>query len=184
MVSQIPNGYNRHSTRLKGYDYASPGTYFVTACAYERECVFGEIWAGTMTLNQLGVVVESEWVKSASLRSEIQSDFFQIMPNHIHAVVHIQKGRVVNQDMNPVGANGRSPLQMRPRSLSSLMAGFKSSVTTRINRLRNTPGLAVWQRGFYDRIVRDTADLNRIREYIENNPAKWQEDQENPTNWI
>ena len=178
----------RKSIRLQEYDYSQAGGYFVTICTQDRDCLFGEIVDGTMILNEMGKIVESEWIKSPEIRSEIELDVFQIMPNHFHTVLFIMG---LNDDDPVVGATGRSPLQSnpnppngpRPKSLSSLMAGFKSAVTTNINLFRGTPGAKLWQRNYYDRIIRDDDELNRIREYIIYNPKKWDVDKDNPENW-
>ena len=156
----------------------SAGAYFVTICTHDRNCLFGEIVDGRIILNEMGEIVESEWIKSPEIRSEIELDAFQTMPNHFHAVVFIMH---LNDDDFAVGATGRSPLQSnhnpstgpRPKSLSSLIAGFKSAVITNINHFRGIPGAKLWQRNYYDRIIRDEDGLNRIREYIIYNLLKW-----------
>lgn len=183
----------RRSIRLPGYDYSQAGYYFVTICCYQRKCLLGEIINGTMRLNQYGEIVQKEWLKSAVIRTEISLDEFIVMPNHFHGIVIINP---VGANINPVGANGCSPLPesskkpimplMKPKSLSSLMAGFKSSVTKQINIIRNTPGTKVWQRNYYEHIIRDEKALNNIRQYIINNPMSWYKDQlhpKNPSKW-
>ena len=128
-----------------------------------------------MRLNDLGRIVTDEWHRTPDIRREIALDAFVVMPNHIHGVLHI---RDVGSPI--VGADGRPPLQRMPRSLGSFVAGFKSITTKRINVLRDTPRLDVWQRNYYERIIRDDDELNRVREYIKNNPKKWSLDSENP----
>ncbi|MEW6568022.1 MAG: transposase [Chloroflexota bacterium] len=170
---------HRRSMRLKDYDYAQSGAYFVTICARQRECLFGEIAEGTMRLNNLGRIVEEEWLRSGFIRQEIELDEFVIMPNHLHGIVVITS-------VSPVGATGRSPLLHRaasgpaPRSLGSFIAGFKAAATARINATRRTPGGPVWQRNYYEHVIRDDADLLRIRQYILDNPTAWDMDEENP----
>src|SRR4028118_1039178 len=122
-----PKKHHRRSIRLQGYDYSETGAYFITFCTYQRECLFGEIINGQMRLNQYGQIVAEEWGHSSAIRQEIELDVWVVMPNHFHGIVVIQS--VGNR--HSVGANGRSPLQgvappMKPRSLSSLVAGFKS----------------------------------------------------------
>ncbi len=97
-----PAKHNRRSIRLKGYDYSQAGFYFVTICCYQRQCLFGDIVDGVMQLNQYGEIVEKEWLRSPLIRQEIELDEYVVMPNHFHGIVII----------NPVGANGRSPLQL------------------------------------------------------------------------
>ncbi len=174
--------HHRHSMRLSGYDYTQHGAYFVTVCTARRDCLFGQITDdGEMILTTLGCVVEDNWFKSANIRKEIVLDAFVVMPNHIHGIV------MIIDDAHDVGAHGRAPLpkppplSRPPRSLSSFIAGFKSAVTAQINQIRETPYVPVWQRNFYDEIIRNEAILDGVRTYIENNPTTWAFDQENPS---
>ncbi|MDW8289818.1 MAG: transposase [Armatimonadota bacterium] len=179
----------RRSIRLPGYDYSQPGAYFVTICTHERLCLFGEVVNGQMHLSPFGQVVYEEWYRSAQMRREIvlNPDEMVIMPNHLHGIVWIVETATVGADGCPPidrrpphgGAHVRAPLQRRPRSLSSFIAGFKSATTARINAVRATPGEPLWQRNYYEHIIRDEARLNRIREYILLNPLRWHLDYEN-----
>ncbi len=186
-----PAIHHRRSIRLHGYDYAQAGAYFVTAVAQGRECLFGEVVDDQMILNEMGQVVQAEWERSSDIRREIELDTFVVMPNHVHGIVVItdhNPGEVVGD----VGATGRSPLPMdnhtsaliKPgpskRSLGAFIAGFKSVVTKRINEMRATPGGPVWQRNYYERIIRNENELDRARSYIMNNPQQWALDNENP----
>jgi len=165
---------NRRTMRLAGYDYSQTGAYFITICSQNRDCLFGEIRDSDMRLNGYGVIVRDEWVKSSGIRKEIKLDEFVVMPNHIHGIVWIR---------NAVGANGRSPLHrtnMGSKTLSSFVAGYKSTVTKQINGLRRLPGVPVWQRNYYEHVIRGEMELNRIRQYIMENPLKWDTDSENP----
>jgi len=171
-----PRKHHRRSIRLKQYDYSSAGAYYITICCYKRRHYFGKIVNGKMILSEFGVIVNTEWLRSSCIRKEIELDTYQIMPNHFHGIVFILEtpDKSISQtDRNIAGANGRSP-QMQPKSLSSLIAGFKSSATSRINQLRSTPGLPVFQRNYYERIIRNEKQLNTIREYIINNPLNWE----------
>lgn len=168
----------RRSIRLKGYDYSRPGAYFLTMCTAERGCLFGVIADDAMSLNACGDIAAEEWLRSGEIRREIGLDAFVVMPNHVHGVVFINVGAIVD-----VGATGRSPVQHAgppPRSLGAFVAGYKSAVTVRINRVRDTPGAPVWQRNYYEHIIRDEAALERIRRYIAENPARWPHDRDNP----
>ena len=196
---EIAIAFSNCSIRLKGYDYSQSGLYFITICCYQRECLFGNIMNSQIILNNFGQLIKEEWLKSAEIRKEIEFDDFVIMPNHFHGIVIINqeinsdfmKNDVDFQDNN-VGANGRSPLQqiqssrpkisMKPKSISSLIAGFKSATTKKINIIRNTPQNPVWQRNYYDHIIRNDESLARIREYVQNNPLSWENDQLHPNN--
>jgi REP element-mobilizing transposase RayT len=192
-----PDTHHRRSIRLKHYDYSQPGAYFVTICTHDRECLFGEIVDNEMILNDYGKIVCEEWFLSTKIRNEIElyENEFVVMPNHIHGIVWVNSND--NDFVNNVGATGRSPLQnqnysplqnghlanygkphgTKNKSLSSFIAGYKSSVTKRINQIRQTPGMPVWQRNYYERIIRDEIELDKIREYILNNPLNWETDE-------
>ncbi len=174
-MSDDPPQHRRRSIRLPGYDYAQLGAYFITICTNRRRCLFGEIADSEMRLNAIGRIVEEEWFRSAEIRREIILDVFVLMPNHMHGIIHIEY-------TTDVGATGRSPLQPGParHSLASFVAGFKAGTTTRINALRGTPRQPVWQRNYYEHVVRTERDLDSIRDYIGNNPANWPTDRENP----
>ena len=170
---------HRHSIRLKGYDYSSPGGYFVTLVTQGRKCIFGEIRNGVMNVNPFGEIAREEWFRSADIRKEIClfEEEFVVMPNHIHGIVWI----------TDVGTTGRSPLLRgnsprgpMPKSIGAFIGGYKVSVAKRINALRGTTGQAVWQRNYYEHILRDEIDYKRVYEYILYNPLRWGDDEENP----
>jgi len=145
--------------------------------------LFGDISNGEMHLNEYGKIVQTEWLKSSEIRNEIELDAYQIMPNHFHGIVIIRNGTMDRRDERPfVPTRSFVPtmFKMRPKSLSSLMAGFQSPVTSKINQLRGTPKQDVWQSNYFDRIIRNDNELNRIRKYIIENPMKWNSDNENP----
>ena len=177
MTIRRPQDRHRRSLRLKGYDYSQPGAYFVTMCTQSRECLFGEIANGEMMLNEYGKLVEEEWLKTPGMRTQVELDAFVVMPNHLHAIIVIHEGATT---MPMVGAHSSAPLRRAPQSLGSLIAGFKSAVTKHINMLQISPGFPVWQRNYYDHVVRDEDDINRIRQYIVNNPVRWAADENNP----
>jgi REP element-mobilizing transposase RayT len=147
---------------------------------HQRQCLFGEIVGGQMRLAAYGQVVSEQWLRTALVRGEIELDAFIVMPNHIHGIVIIRA-----QPMD-VGAHSRAPLPSSPyrppRSLGSLVAGFKSAATKRINEMRGTLGVPIWQRNYYERVIRNDEELNRVLQYIIDNPAHWEEDRENPNN--
>jgi len=133
---------NRKSIRLPGHDYSGPGIYFVTLVTANRECLFGRVIDGEMHLNNLGWIVQEEWMRSPHIRSELDLDRWIVMPNHLHGIVFINPRR---QFTDVVGAAGGRPA-LQSRSLGSFIAGFKSITTRRINRIRNTPDAAIWKR--------------------------------------
>lgn len=169
--------HRRRSIRLRGRDYSRPGTYFVTLCTYYRECLFGTVEAGSVRLSEWGLAAREEWLRTAQVRPEIELDAFVVMPNHLHGIVIITE---------VVGAQGLAPLRnpteskpalyRPPRSLGSFVAGYKMAVTKRVNRLRGTPGARVWQRNYYERVIRDDDEAVSARIYIRDNPGRWPED--------
>ena len=169
----------RRSIRLPDYDYSEPGAYFVTICTYQRKPLFGRVMDGKMRLNAVGRVAESGWLRTPHIRLEIGLDEFVLMPNHLHGIVVIVDDRAVDEVAH-VGAHGRAPLQRPARSLGSLIAGYKTASAKVINRVRGTVGAPVWQRNYYEHIVRNERERDRIREYIQNNPFNWDQDAYNP----
>jgi len=181
-----PNIHHRKSIRLKNYDYSQAGLYFVTIVTQGRENLFGDIVVGEMVANDAGVLVRDEWFESEKIRDEIKMHQFVIMPNHLHGIVEITV-------RTNVGANGRSPVQcpvqlhtqstsiksMRPQSIGSFVAGFKSSVTKKINQIRHTPSRKLWQRNYWEHIIRNENEYQRIAQYIIDNPKKWEHDKLN-----
>lgn len=186
-MSEKPPQPHRKNIRLTGYDYAAEGGYFVTIVTHDREPLFGYVVDGEMVLNEFGKIVAEEWERSGAIRAEIELDNFVVMPNHFHAIVNIfQTGN--GDHSNCTGDRPVAPTMKttptangpRPRSLGSLIAGFKSSVTTRINILRATPGTPVWQRNYYDHVIRSDREYEETAAYIANNPANWLTDAERP----
>ena len=180
---------DRQSTRLRGYDYASAGAYFVTICAHERRCLFGEIVDGAMSVSALGQIVEACWVSIPTHFPSTTLDDFVVMPNHVHGIIVLG-----DTDTPPVGAQHAAPampdapedagsahrINVPAGSLGAIVRSFKAAATKRINDLRRSPGESVWQRNYYDHIIPDQEGLMRVRAYIANNPARWAFDAENP----
>ena len=173
-MSNQSNERHRRSTRLKGYDYSRAGAYFVTVCAYGKACLFGEIENGLMRLNEYGEIVASEWMKSAEIRTEIEYGEFVVMPNHFHGIVHIHRNHADAADAER--AYCHTPLRSPSRNVGAMVRGFKGAASRRINEIRNTPGAPVWQRNYYEHVIRNDEDYNRIAEYVVNNPQRWTED--------
>jgi putative transposase len=168
--------HHRRSLRLKNYDYAQAGVYFVSICAQSRACLFGNIVNEEMVLNVVGKIVAEEWIKTVEIRNNIELDEWVVMPNHFHGILVINECRGTARRAPTVEQFGK-PV---PGSIPTIIRSFKSAVTKRINELRKSPGAKIWQRNYYEHIIRDENELNRMREYITNNPLKWEFDKENP----
>ncbi len=150
--------------RLPGFDYASPGFYFLTFTTWQWQQLFGYVTSQGLILGPFGQIVREEWVKSFEIRPGLIRDAFVVMPDHFHALVGL------SQEPPPI--KSLVGLNRRARSISSLIGCFKASCTRRINELRGTPRAPVWRTRFYDHIVRDERALRAIRRYIEHNPRK------------
>ncbi|MGE4159340.1 MAG: transposase [Planctomycetota bacterium] len=168
-------GGHRRSIRIPWHNYALPYGYFITICANGGACVFGHITHGKMILNDWGVIVQKEWNKTACLRNDVRLDSSVIMPNHFHATMML--GWV--QDRAPCAAplhgreKSRGPI---PRSLGTIVCSFKAAVTRRARECGWPKNQPIWQRNYYEHIIRSEDDLNRIREYVSLNPLRWNED--------
>lgn len=175
---------NRHSIRLKNYDYSQSGLYYVTICTENRSCIFGDIVGATrgspayMKLNEIGKIVENIW-KSLPDHHPVELDTFQIMPNHIHFIIQIIDTGGSRQ--NVLGGSRPAPTI----TLGTIIGLFKSECTKQINIVgatRGSPKIHVWQRNYYEHIIRNENDLNKIHEYIGNNLLMWDRDRNNPMN--
>jgi putative transposase len=175
MTACNPAPHHRRSIRLQGYDYASAGAYFVTICTKDRECLFGDITDAIMQINDAGRIVQQCWQNIPLHFPHVQLDEYIIMLNHIHGIICIETA---------VGAKNFSPLptlHIRPRGTSktigaiAIVRGFKIGVTKWMRQ--HTAIHDVWQRNYWEHVIRDDAKLNSIREYIYNNPAQWELDE-------
>lgn len=188
IMTYDPERHHRHSIRLKGYDYAQAGAYFVTICTHNRECLFGDVVDGTMRLNEFGDIVYQTWMDLPNHVANIVLDAFVIMPNHVHGVIFITDSVGAGSEPAPtitttepaptMAKPGHAELRRHP--LPEIVRQFKTFSARRINELRGTPGISVWQRNYYEHIIRDESSLNRIRQYIQDNPLRWAMDRENP----
>jgi len=166
-----PHKHHRCSIRLKGCDYSQPGAYFVTICTHNRESLLGEIVGGEMILNEYGREVSKCWVWLAKQYPYLASDEWVVMPNHTHGIV------ILSGTYGLRRGGSRTALT---KSLGRLVGVFKTVSTKRINGMRHTPGSSLWQRNYYERVIRNEDELNRLRQYIPDNPAQWDIDENNP----
>jgi REP element-mobilizing transposase RayT len=157
---------------LQHYDYSRGGIYYVTICSQNRECLFGEINKGHLKLNLIGKLIDHFWQKIDEKYSDVHIDQFIVMPNHLHGLIIIK---------NHCSHRGEAtaPLQ----SLGKIIAWYKYESTKNVNRLCQSPGVRLWQRNYYDRIIRNENEYDRIKKYILNNPARWESDRNNPNNF-
>ncbi len=184
-MMHLPDQHHRRSIRLRGYDYAQPGAYFVTICTHKWEQLFGKVVDGKMALSPHGEVVGDMWWKINAIRPYVAVDEFVVMPNHVHGIImiHEKPGNVeivgATRWVAPTKEMPR-PRGPAPNSLGAIIGQFKPAATRRINHLRGSLGRPVWQRNYFEHIIRDDDALNRIREYIYYNPQRWHLDKYNP----
>ena len=166
---------------MQGFDYSQPGAYFVTICTQERACLFGDVLDGDMRLNDAGRIVEQCWLAIPIHFPDAVLDAFVVMPNHVHGIVVIIDRAVGAKNFSSQPRKNkavRTPNRSPSKTIGSIVRGFKIGVTKWFRESRGTE--KVWQRNYYEHIVRDEEALSRIRQYIENNPMQWAYDRENP----
>jgi REP element-mobilizing transposase RayT len=208
MSAQNPR-FHRRSIRLPEYDYSQEGVYYITICTQGRKCLFGDIADGTVELSKYGRIAERCWRELTEYYDGIMLDAYVIMPNHIHAIIIItgdvtRRGEVVSPQYEMLkdnivqgdvvlpqnGINNNiinpgevtSPLQVlgNKHTLGKILEYYKYQTTKIINQIHNSPVNKIWQRNYYERVIRNEKSLNRIRGYIRNNPWNWAVDDENP----
>ena len=166
-----PDIHHRRSIRLTEYDYSKEGAYFVTICLKDRACLFGKITDCEMDINDAGAMVKKAWEELPARFPAIQTDQLIVMPNHIHGIILTEEATTTKE----------------PPTLAAIMGAFKSITTDEYIcgvKQSGWPSFSgkLWQRNYFEHIIRNDESLNKIREYIKYNPNKWEEDPENPRN--
>ena len=178
--------HHRRSLRLRGFDYAQAGYFFVTIVVKDRECLLGEIVGNEMNLSDLGRMVAASWEWLENQYPYVGLDEYIVMPNHRHGIV------VIEDSVNGVAAlRRRVDCRIDPTSpriqgikrkpLGQLVGAFKTVSTREANIDRGTPGHRLWQRNYYEHVIRNEESLSQVRQYIRDNAAKWAVDRENPS---
>ena len=160
--------------RLPGFDYAQEGSYFVTICSAGRQRFFGDVVDGQVRLNEFGQVAARSWEWLARHFPHVELDEWVLMPNHLHGIIVITDDRRGGSRTAPTNTSSGG---FRRKPLGGLIGAFKTVSTRKINAMRLTPGMLVWQRNYYEHIVRSEDSLREIRQYIVNNPTTWEVDE-------
>jgi len=178
-----PTIHRRKSIRLQGYDYSQDGAYFITVCTHNRVPLFGEIVDGVMVLNTASQIVEKCWCAIPEHFPQVTLDEFVVMPNHVHGIITVGANNHLPQHYLPLPSD-ETPIQSneppRPlqhgtsRTIGSMVRGFKIGVTRWFRA--NTDIHAVWQRNYYEHIIRNEDAYLAIAEYIQTNPQRWETD--------
>ena len=158
-MDELPSSMQRKSPRLKGYDYGEAGYYFVTICSYERRCIFGKVEDTAFIPSQVGQIASECWRLIPQYFPLIRLDQFVLMPNHLHGIIQITDSKAY--------------------TLSTIIGVYKAAVTRSVKQ--GACSLPVWQRSFYDRIIRSERALLALRQYIEDNPTQWHVEEHNPS---
>ncbi len=166
----------RRSLRLKGFDYRQGGCYFVTVCTYSHCRLFGEICNGIMILNDLGLIVEESWRAIAQKRPNVSLDKFIVMPNYLHGIIQISPGNAFGVLSESENVQPQTRLTLKSGSLGATVGQFKGAVTKRAKKLSIALAPRIWQRNYYEHIIRNETSLNSIRAHICENPSRWSED--------
>lgn len=186
-----PQKHHRKSIRLQGYDYTQAGAYFVTIVTHQRDCLFGEIQNSEVALSNFGKIADECWRAIPEHFPTVELGAYVIMPNHVHGVIMIHEDEsashlgMTDDDrrgaamLRPYYDDNPHKINVKPGSLGAIVRSYKSAVSYRINKEYNTSG--IWQRNYYERIIRNADEANRIHLYIEANPAQWETDDENPS---
>jgi REP element-mobilizing transposase RayT len=185
-MSYNPVVHHRRSIRLPGHDYTQPGAYYITICTHRREWLFGNVVDGAMRLSPWGQVVAARWRVIPRTFRHVKLDEWVVMPNHVHGIIWIVEhgtvsavkvdGAEAGHVPPPSADNDGRPRGVAPGSVGAIVGSLKSVATRRINRIRRAPGAHLWQRGYWEHIVRNEYDLERIRDYIRANPTRWERD--------
>jgi len=159
---------DRKSIRVKGYDYSQMGGYDVTVCTHAHKCVFGNVKNGEMVLNDAGKMIDKWWQKIPDKYNTVEIDEYRVMPNHFHGIIKF------------VGADACARLSAP--TVGTVIQWFKTMSTNEyIRNVKTEKWLPfdkrLWQRNYYEHIIRNESDLTRVQEYIVNNPAKWEDDE-------
>jgi REP element-mobilizing transposase RayT len=193
-----PQKHHRKSIRLPDYDYSQPGAYFITVVTYQRVCLFGEIVDSEMRLSAMGQITEEHWRLIPEHFPHVELGAYVVMPNHVHGIIVIrthENGMATNSSPSVGASHWDAPTQWiapipnartingpKRGSIGAIIGAYKMSVTRRIQK--DVSGLAVsppniWQRNYYEHIIRNAEEHNRIHKYIESNIANWAIDNEN-----
>lgn len=172
-----PEQHHRRSLRLQGYDYTQPGAYFVTICTQSRACLFGVVSDGDMQLTETGHIAQAAWDTLPARFPSIRLDAFIVMPNHVHGIIMVGAQFIAPSDGFGTAMNDQGAINHAP-TLGEMVRAYKAA-STRFIRQTGAPDFA-WQRNYYEHVARDEDSLNRIRQYIVDNPARWQFDRDNP----
>jgi REP element-mobilizing transposase RayT len=162
---------NRRSVRLPNYDYATPGGYFITICTQNRNVLFDDA--------RLRAIVETAWEDIPNHHPDVEIDDFVVMPNHVHGVLFLAAAEPKQARAQQVAPLRQTAIRVAPGALGAIVRAFKARVTRDVRAALGSD-VTVWQRNYHEHVIRHESALRRIRQYIVDNPERWEADAENP----
>jgi REP element-mobilizing transposase RayT len=162
----------RKHVRLSGHDYSTPGAYFITICCADMKHLFGRVAGDSVELNKLGQIAMAELHRIAEHHNALV-DTYIVMPNHVHAILFLDPARFVESLSAGAPRGAPTAPTRKPPNIGVLVSLYKQAVTRAIRSVLGDAGFKVWQRGFYEHVVRDEDGLNTRRYYIQTNPQRW-----------
>ena len=185
MTDRPSNRPQRRSPRKAGFDYTTPGAYFVTICSHNRRHIFGHIASNQMVLSSVGQIAQDRWAALPDHHPQVKLDQFVIMPNHVHGIIwlHIEPDTNLSIRTAPVqsvATVSTEKAEVAPGSLGAVVRSYKASVTRIVNQQESGERTKIWQGRYHDSIIRTERALHAIRRYIVENPCRWMLDRHNP----
>lgn len=175
----------RKSIRLQGFDYTQPAAYFITICAYQFQEQWGQIQHAEMIPNKWGEIIQAEWARNAEIQENLSLGAYVLMPNHLHGIIVLHPKEELWQDFYYPNFYAETPDEKKqafgkivPHSIPFIIKQFKSTCTKQVRELGFPLTRKHWQRGYYERVIRNPKELERITNYIHNNPLEWEKDVE------
>jgi len=169
-----PDIHHRRSIRFRDYDYSNAGAYFVTICTFQRECLFGEVQGGNFVSNEAGEIVTDIWMDLTKRFSSLSLDEFVVMPNHFHGILLFADAFGSCATSKPGAASGAP-------TLGTVLRAFKSLSAIAVNKTIGRQGVSLWQRNYYERVIRDEQELDVLRQYVAANPSQGEKDENHPS---
>lgn len=168
--------HHRRSIRIPGFDYSQPGLYFITIVTSNRIAFFGKLLNDEFRINGLGAIAREEWFLASTKREylTLYDNEFVVMPNHVHGILHIVNAKEVKSRIEHSGRYG----SMLPGSVPAIVRAYKSAVTRKIHEIKGENIGPIWQRNYYEHVIRNETEYNQIQKYIQNNPLNWKNDPE------
>ena len=174
------NRNTRRSIRLPGFDYSRVGIYFVTICSAQRRCIFGQIHGNDAVLSRIGEIVRACWIEIPQHFPNVKIETYVVMPNHVHGIL------TINEKLPDANRENKSTVTTElfgrpsPKSVPTIIRSFKAAASKRARESGLAVSGSIWQRGYYEHVLRNTREYVETTNYILHNPVRWADDEENP----